>query len=353
MWSRRKSETSRVTLNRAGVSAGLFFRFLVAALGVTLLWTASAGAQTTVAIDGVECVALPEVARTVGLGSGWTEPGKQFALSGQNARLEFRMGSRELRLNGMRLFLGEPTLLHRRQLHVTRTDYEKTLLPLLLPQARTPSGQVRTILIDPGHGGRDSGTRNPQLNLHEKNLALNISKRLGAVLEQQGYRVFLTRTDDTFLPLEDRAALAGAVGADLFISIHFNAVGNPTVHGTETYVLTPRTQRSTGQAAAAAGDVALNRGNDHDHWNILLGYLVHRQLLRDLNTFDRGLKRARFQVLRGADCPAVLVEAGYLSNQNEAARITTADYQNDLVRSLAIAVNRYRQATENIAAARN
>jgi len=339
--------SSRLSLDRA---VSFFLLLLLGCIGGQ---PATLRGQTPVVIEEREFFALRDLGRQLDLNGVWTVPDKEFSMTGRSTRLEFNTGSRETRINGTRVFLGEPTVLHRRQLHVTRTDYEAALQPLLFPQARMPGRPVRTIVIDPGHGGRDSGTRNNPLKLQEKTLTLQVSERLKAVLEQQGYRVFLTRTDDSFVGLEERSAMANAWRADLFVSIHFNAVDNPAVHGTETYILTPRTQRSTGQAAAAAADQVGNLGNQHDHWNMLLGYMVHRQLLRDLRTFDRGLKRARFQVLRGIDCPAVLVEAGYLSNSAEAARIATPEYQNDLARSLAIAINRYRQATENLAAARN
>lgn len=309
-------------------------------------------AQAIVVLEEKEYVALPELGGRLDLTGSWTTPGKNFVLSGRATRVEFTTGSREVRVNGTRIFLGEPTVLHRRQLHVGRVDYEATLQPLLLAHSRAPARTVRTIVIDPGHGGRDSGTRNKPRQLQEKNLTLEVAHRLKAILEQQGYGVAMTRSDDTFIELAERSALANAWGADLFVSIHFNAVDNPAVEGTETYILTPQSHRSTGQGTAAASDATANQGNEHDHWNMLLGFLVHRQLLRDLASFDRGLKRARFQVLRGIDCPALLVEAGYLSNSAEAARITTADYQNQLARSLAISINRYRQATESIAAAR-
>ena len=303
-------------------------------------------------VEGREFVPLNDISRVLDMQGDWRKPKKEFVLTGKSSRLEFTAESREIQINGIRVFLGDPTLLHRDELYVTRVDYEETLRPLLIPQARASPGEIRTIVVDAGHGGRDQGTRNSDLKLLEKDLTLEVAERLKRVLELQGFRVLLVRSDDSYIELADRAAFANAAGADLFVSIHFNAVGKTSVHGTETYILTPRTQRSTGQAKPSDGDEIANAGNEYDHWNMLLGFLVHRQLLRDLGTFDRGLKRARFQVLRAVECPAVLVEAGYLSNDREAARARTKEYQNSLVRSLAIAINRYRQATEQIAAAR-
>lgn len=307
-------------------------------------------AATPVVLEELEHLSLHETARDLDLEAAWLSPRKELQISGQTAGLKFTAASREISINGMRVFLGEPILLHRGGLYISQVDFEATLKPILQPQARVPSGPVRTVVIDPGHGGRDPGTRNQELGLQEKHLSVAVSQRLQKILERHGYRVVLTRTDDTFIPLEERPARAVAAGADLFVSIHFNAVGKSTVSGVETYILTPSTHRSTGQGATGARDAEIHPGNRHDHWNALLGFLVHRQLLRDLGSFDRGLKRARFQVLRGADCPAVLVEAGYLSNSREAARIATAEFQEKLAHSLALAIDRYRRATERLAA---
>ncbi len=334
-----------------GRSRKVFRTFLVPLFLLQLLWISGAVRGAVIPVDGRNYVPLSAISRALQMQGEWRKPEKEFVLTGRSSRLEFSAESREMRINGIRVFLGEPTFFARGELLVTQVDYEETLRPLLIPQARPPPGPIRTIVVDAGHGGRDQGTRNRELKLLEKDLTLEVAERLKRVLELQGFRVLLVRTDDSYIELADRSAFANAAGADLFVSIHFNAVGNPAVHGTETYILTPRTQRSTGQAKAAKGDEVLHPGNEFDHWNMLLGFLVHRQLLRDLGTFDRGLKRARFQVLRGVECPAVLVEAGYLSNDLEAANARTEEYQNNLVRSLAIAINRYRQATEQVAAA--
>lgn len=303
-------------------------------------------------INGGRYVALRTFSDRLDMRLHWRVPEKELVLSGTSARIEFTAGSREIRINDLRAFLGEPAIYHGRELFVTEVDYKETLRPLLIPQARPSVGHVRTIVLDAGHGGRDSGTRNNQLKLLEKNLTLEVVKRLQRILELQGFRVLLTRSHDSYVDLKERALFANRMKADLFVSIHFNAVGNSGVHGTETYILTPRTHRSTGQDKPAKSDLIASPGNQNDHWNILLGFVVQRQLLRDLGTFDRGLKRARFQVLRGVECPAVLVETGYLSNEEEARKVRTEEYQNNLVRALAIAINRYQQAVEQVEAAR-
>lgn len=327
---------------------GTFFRHFAALVFVFAFITESISA----AADSQEYVNLIGVAERFQLNPVWQEPQKTLLLRRDRAQIRFSNESREIAINEMRVFLGDPIRLHGNQLHISRTDFESTLRPLLAPNAYVSPGRLETIVIDPGHGGRDRGTSHDSLKLIEKNLTLEVSNRLARRLEEEGYRVRLTRTADQYVSLEDRVNFANRVGADLFISIHFNAVGNPDVRGTETYLLTPRFQRSTGQEKPAESDAIVNPGNKNDHWNTLLGYFLHRQLLRDLGTFDRGLKRARFAVLRTVESPAVLVEAGYLSNSEEARRIRTPEYQDKLVESLVAGIKQYHQATDRIAAAR-
>jgi N-acetylmuramoyl-L-alanine amidase len=197
-------------------------------------------------------------------------------------------------------------------------------------------------VIDAGHGGNDSGTRNQARKLNEKTFTLDVAKRLQTLLAGGPWQVRMTRTDDRFIELSDRAEFANNAKADLFISIHFNAVAaGSDVRGTETYVLTPQFQRSTSSAKSGPEDKVAYPGNRHDARNAVLGYHMHRQLLAKLKSEDRGYKRARFAVLRLVDCPGVLVEAGYLSNDAEAAKIANAGYRGDIAEALFAAIQAY------------
>jgi N-acetylmuramoyl-L-alanine amidase len=132
----------------------------------------------------------------------------------------------------------------------------------------------------------------------------------------------------------------------LFVSVHFNAVAANVerVSGTETYTMTPQYQRSASESERDSGDAIANPGNVNDHWNSLLGYHMQRAMLADLKTSDRGLKRGRLAVLRLATCPAVLVEAGFLSNTAEAKKISTAAYRQKIAEALADGVRAYAGA---------
>ncbi len=299
---------------------------------------------------------LSRMAAAMGLERRWDRENRQLVLTSGRAapRLEFEGESRAFRFNGIRVFLGEAVASAGDSLYLSRIDYRTMVLPLLSPGAApAPGNDLRTIVIDPGHGGRDPGTKSRELGLAEKDLTLDVSFRLRDLLAEAGYRVVLTRQDDRYVPLEQRTVIANRAGADLFISIHFNAVENPSVSGTETFILTPRHHRSTGQGAPRSGDGEELAGNRFDHWNALIGFYVQRQLLHDLGSFDRGIKRARFSVLREVSCPAVLVEAGYLSNTREARRIASAEYRQRLARSLAAAVGHYQNTLSRVSEQEN
>ena len=256
---------------------------------------------------------------------------------------------REARLDGMRVFLGEPVLVNKDRWLLATLDLERFLLPIFQPDRLPPTTAIRTIVLDAGHGGNDTGTSHRGLKLEEKVFTLDVAERLRALLhDDERWRVILTRTDDTYISLGDRARRANEEKADLFVSIHFNAVANNSaVHGTETYVLTPRFQRSTSSDQASPDDKQEQVGNRHDAWSAVLGYQMHRHLLSRLKTADRGYKRARFAVLRLVDCPAVLVEAGYLSNDAEAKKIGREDYRRVIAEAFYAAIVSYDAARES------
>lgn len=291
---------------------------------------------------------LEELGRSYGLQVSWTKPGRELRLHSRWTTLEFKAGSREAAWNGLRLFLGESVEARGPRLRLAESDWLAVVRPLLDPKAVPAPGGLELIVIDPGHGGGDPGTANRKLGLQEKNLTLDVAQRLRRELERRGYRVALTRTTDTRLKnsqaadLRQRAELANRLGADLFVSLHFNALPNhPSVHGVETYTLTPAGQRSTAAHRHTAADRKAHPGNRHDHWNAVLGAAVHTRLLDGLGATDRGLKRARFAVLRPVSCPAVLVEAGFLSNRAEAARIGTTGHRQRIAEAIGEGIGEY------------
>jgi len=259
--------------------------------------------------------------------------------------------SREIMYDDLRVFLGDAVAVREGQFYLSALDAEALFAPLLRSRDYAATARpLRLIVLDAGHGGQDSGTSNPRLKLVEKDLTLDVVRRLGEILRSQGFVVRYTRENDTYVSLRERADFARSAAADLFVSIHFNATeAKATVRGTETYVLTPRYQRSTASENREAGDAVEQAGNAADPWNAVLGFQMHRALKGELATFDRGLKRARFAVLRLIDCPGVLIESGYLSNDAEARRIATPAYRAQLAQAVAVGILNY---ANRVAAAR-
>ncbi|MCC6416412.1 MAG: N-acetylmuramoyl-L-alanine amidase [Opitutaceae bacterium] len=297
-------------------------------------------------------VSAIEFGARFGLQAKSVKAGRALILKSAWTTVELEADSRECGINGLRVFLGTAPRLYRGQLFIGRIDAETLLTPIL----RAGTGEktvpaVRTIVIDPGHGGRDPGKENQRLRVNEKTMALDTAVRLKRLLENAGYRVVLTRTDDRHLGVDKSADLlqrnliAKQVGADIFISLHYNAVGGDAqrVTGVEVYTLTPQHQFSTADPEREddKGAAEFNPGNAFDHWNIQLGYQVHRRMIAELAASDRGLKRARWAVLRRAECPAILVEAGFLSNDAETRKINTAAYRQRIAEAIANGVQAY------------
>jgi len=293
----------------------------------------------TVRLFGTDYVDARDLARRFGLTPKWLEARKKIRLQSQWTTIDFTVHNVDFTLNRLRLFLSDPVAAHRGSLFISERDIEQLLRPILQPGSKKPVPRLKTIVLDAGHGGHDPGNRNPRLKLEEKRMTLDVAQRLERLLTAQGYRVIQTRKTDRFVDFDDRTALIRKHRADLFVSIHFNAFTNSRVAGTETYILTPRGQRSSPQAER---DTSMARtaypGNKHDHWNTLAGYHLHRHMVQALGLPDRGLKRFRYSVLRSADCPAVLVEAAFLSNDAEGRKVATPAYRQKIAASLAAGV---------------
>ncbi len=306
-----------------------------------------------------DLVSVVEMAATLGLKGAWTEPGHRFTLSDGARRIELEANSREVSVNRMRVFLGEPTVMRGGRLCVSRTDFEACLEPILQPallEALPP--RPRVIALDPGHGGIDNGMQNPRLGLKEKVLTLDVAFRLKKLLEAAGYQVVLTRKDDRAFSTEKkidlpmRAQVANRAHADLFVSIHFNSLFPDTkISGTEVYVYTPSGQRSTsswgtGEADDTRTDAApVNRFNA---WSSLLADRMHRAVLIRLKTVDRGQKTKHLLALQDLECPAILVESVFLSNDAEARRAATPEFRQQIASALAAGIDDYANLLDSL-----
>jgi N-acetylmuramoyl-L-alanine amidase len=220
---------------------------------------------------------------------------------------------------------------------------------------------VRRVVIDPGHGGKDFGAPGFFPGVHEKDVVLQISRRLARKLQEAGLEVMMTRTDDRYLTLEERTAFANTNRADIFVSIHTNASRDPRAYGTETYFLNLATDDESIRVAAMENATSTKNISDlHSILNDLLknakinessrlAAFVQSGLIKHLasngypRTKDKGVKQAPFYVLLGARMPSVLVETAFISNRDECRLLTTPAFQEHLADSIARGIRSYIQ----------
>lgn len=302
------------------------------------------GSETTV--NGRAYVSLPSVAAQFGMQAGWLEKDKRARVHSQWTQLDFEIHRRDFHLNSIRLWLGDPVAKVGTALYISKIDLEKTLRPMLTPQVFRPVPGLRRIVIDPGHGGKDPGAE--RFGMNEKSLVLDVSQRLARRLRKQGFEVYLTRSKDEFIELASRPAISNQRKADLFLSVHINAVADASVRGVETYILTAQNQPSSGRAELLAADRKALSGNRFDSWNALAGFYLHRDLVRGTGSTDRGLKRARFAVLRDLQSPGVLVEIGFLSNPAEGRTLAKPEYRERIAQALENGLLAYRKTLKRL-----
>jgi N-acetylmuramoyl-L-alanine amidase len=275
------------------------------------------------------------VARALDLVFTPSSQNRQVTLSAPGLFASFSGEARECLINGLRVFLGDPVVLSEQALYVSRTDFEKCLVPLLRPgRGVAVPAQPRIVVLDPGHGGKDTGT-----SINEKTYALDVARRAKLLLEAAGYRVVLTRETDVFIDLPQRAALANVSRADVFVSLHFNALPRDSrTSGVEVFSFAPQFQRSAnawGTTQRNDAESIASPVNRFDHLSVMLASSVHRRFLEDLKSYDRGKKLAHWGVLRPLNCPGILVECGFLTSDAEARLIATADHRQRIARAVA------------------
>jgi N-acetylmuramoyl-L-alanine amidase len=303
----------------------------------------------TTRIHNTEYVSVHDIAARFELKTAWTKPEQVMTLSdATGVRFVFEAHQRDCYFDGLRVFFGENVILEHGKLWVTRLDVIKLVAPLFRPidhVAFLPP-PPKIIVIDPGHGGIDPGTENKRLGLNEKTFTLEIATRLKKILETQGWRVLLIRSDDRELSRDKKKDLlmrddfANKNQADVYLSIHFNHAAE-SVNGIETYTLAPQFMLSTADDTGDEMTKVAFPGNKFDYANLLLGEQLHRAMRATLKTPDRGFKRGRLAVLRMLDCPGALVECAYLSNDAEARRVATPEFRQKIAEGLAAGLQNY------------
>lgn len=296
------------------------------AISLTLLSLLNAAAATTVDLGGREYVPLSEIAAAEGMSAPASTGRKAFDASGGGRSIRVKVDSRDSIVNGVRMWLAFPVREQGGKAFVSKSDYEHVLRPAFRPESVKGLSPVRTVVLDPGHGGHDRGASG--LGMFEKDLTLDMTRRVRQRLEKAGFKVVQTRTSDTFIPLERRPTVANKLSDAIFVSLHFNSAdSNRNANGVEVYAIPARGTPPTGQKSPLARDREQVAGHAEEPASALLANTVMHSLRGGMNSYDRGVKRARFSVLRNAKTPAILIESGFLTNSAEVRQIASSAWR--------------------------
>jgi N-acetylmuramoyl-L-alanine amidase len=301
-----------------------------------------AGALRAATINGQNYMPLADWGRANGLHSAWVKNGDEIALTDKTTRLVFHTDSAESEINGVDVRLSFPVA---KGGLISQFDLDTAVRPLLYPEQFSDRNKITTICLDPGHGGKDPGN---QVGSHsEKNYTLPLAFELRDQLKQSGFNVVLTRSKDVYVDLPVRPAIANKSGADLFISLHFNATTSQkdVVKGVETYCITPVGAASS-NAQGEGSDHSAVTGNIYERRSLLFAYEMQKSLVQNLHVEDRDVRRARFAVLRDAKMPAILIEGGYMTNPTEGKKIYDANYRKQMAAAIVKGILDYKKLTE-------
>jgi N-acetylmuramoyl-L-alanine amidase len=297
---------------------------------------------------GDRYVPLSQVKDFYGL-SSMTTSGGYITLKNTEIALKFKAGGQEVLMNNVK-FIFSHAVVSLGTYHLSIIDLKKVIDPVLRPFKIKGAKAFDTVIIDPGHGGRDAGAVNSLGTEAEYNL--KVGRLLYDKLKSAGFKVVMTRKSDVYLTLQERVKLANQYKNAIFISIHFNAAGSSgrsEARGIETFTLSPVGVAHYGRSLKSSDNIE-RMGNAQDSANIALATAIHwgsLQLLSNssLHVPDRGIRRARYSVLTGVKHPAILFEGGFMSHPKEKYLIHNPKYQRTLARAMSEAIVFYRKAT--------
>ncbi len=296
----------------------------------------------TATSNGREYVSLRSFCAFYGFGYAAPAGNDRFvARNTAGHAISLKVGSSDAYLDGVHYVLSFPIEGGDHDWLVSRMDVIKLFEPVLRPTEISGRHTIRGVVIDAGHGGSDNGaTSRSAMKRPTPSTPPTASMPSCAAA---GLKTVFTRRTDVFVDLYERAHIASLYPDYAFVSIHFNSA-TEEARGLETYCLSPRGAASTSSAYLTRGDIQKLPGNDYDTQNILLASMVHSEIIK-LNpgdaSADRGVKRARFVVIKQNVLPAILVEGGFVSNHMEAARVNRPDYRQSLAQAIARGVIRF------------
>lgn len=296
-------------------------------------------------ISGRDYVPLADVASFYGLVENLPQPEKTLLMRSPQRELLIAQDSREATINGIKHWFCFPVIENDGKLQISRMDLGKTLEPAFRPERIEGITPFSTVVLDAGHGGYDRGAYSSFA--YEKDFTLDLARRVRDLLKKRGLNVVMTRNNDTFVPLETRAAISNRQRNAIFVSLHFNSTdSNPAANGLEIFCTTPRGAPSTDYGNLRTRDMIAEKGNLSDMQSFALACSIQHSIIGKNQPLDRGVKRSRFAVLRLTTAPAVLVEGGFLSNAQESRLIASAPWRDKLAAAIVEGIVSYRSLAE-------
>ena len=329
----------------------------------------------TYTLNGAEYVPLNSVTSAYSLDYSWDSIARKLILHKNNSKVVVALGSKIALVDNVDYKLSHPIKMHHGTIVFPRGFAENVLPNAFIKKYKKEVATkklkaicpyiIGKIVIDPGHGGKDPGALG--WGAREKDITLDISKRLKRHLERNCIEAKLTRSIDHFISLWRRADIANKENADFFVSIHANAARAKSAKGFEVFYLSEAVDDNA-RAIAAAENAALKYedssfGNTKPSTNleatlwditnsenrvesIELAKYITRSAQQSLSTKDRGVKAARFYVLKGARMPSILIEVGFISNSQEAAKLKSPTYRELVAKSIAEGISNYKREYE-------
>jgi len=310
-------------------------------LFLLLLCQESASAWDVVLHENRRYVPVENVSKFYNL----SPPVKQedsFAIKSATKTIKGKSGAREVFINNVKYVLCFPIVKKGGSILISAMDVTKIIEPVMRPGLIKNVAPVTTVILDAGHGGHDSGATSARGI--EKEAALDVVLRARRLLLERGYKVHLTRSNDTFIPLEKRPTLANRHQNAVFVSVHFNK--SKTVGGTgiETFALAPRGVPSMDEENLSYSDLKTYPGHARDPENVALATAMHSSMLRHMRLTDRGIKRARFVVIKNLIIPGVLLEGGFINHPIDGRLIASSSYRHAFAQAILEGVTRYGSA---------
>lgn len=328
-------------------------------------------------ISGVQYIPLEKLCGSYDVRYKWDGYINTAKIEKGRNEIVLRAGSGTILVNGAHKKMKSPAVLSSGQMYVPVSFVNRDFGDMLgvktareaIPQEVVAEGpkiyRISTVVIDAGHGGKDPGATGRRFRLREKSMTLSIAKKLGSILERSGMRVVYTRKNDNFIPLPKRSDVANNAGADLFVSVHINASRSKSLNGFECYYLSDATDDNA-RALEAFEDssVSMNEKATAEHsrqldktlWDLAL--TENRTESSELANYIcdsveagreadvRGVRTARFYVLKHTNIPSVLVEIGYLSNRSEEAKLKDPAYLDRMTELVAGGILKYKKEYE-------